>query len=608
MARPTRPPRSSRAFGLDAEQTDAILELKVYRLARLEILIIRRELADKRERQAEIIALLGDEPARWALVRSEIAEVQKIYSDTRADRRRTTFASDDEVVEYDAEAFIIEEDNVVVVSRDGWIKRQKEVKDPATTRLREGDEILAAVGGSTRATLVLFTTLGVAYTCRFIDVPASTGYGEPVQRFFKFKDGERVVAVMSLDPRVSPGLQPKAEGETPPRHALAAILGRLRVALQPGALHRAEHARRTQVREAARWRRGRRRRAGDRRGDDHRRDARGAGDAVRGRRSQRALGSGRGVILIKIDGAKDRLLGFIASRGDRDLMVVETSRGAEQTISTAKYEVTARGGKGRELLQRGSFTRVVPPPPQVIGGAGIAAGRRLTSSRMSRMRRLALLICVCRRRPAPGHPPAPAADKGWLVGTASRSVLPTVDGGHGYAAPERLPPDADADDPGVFAAQFDQGPITVGNGKDNAHWVRDDLRVRTFAIQRAGTDRVVVIAAADVYMVFRPDAEELRRMVREVLPPERQGKVEVLVHATHNHHGPDTAFAVNPDWYRFFLEQTRDAVKEAVERLEPATLRVAEGTHYFGGSDLGGLRVFDPDARACCRPAPRTGA
>ena len=40
-------------------------------------------------------------------------------------------------------------------------------------------------------------------------------------------------------------------------------------------------------------------------------------------------------------------------------MTVETSRGAEQTISTAKYEVTGRGGKGRELLQRGQFTKVV---------------------------------------------------------------------------------------------------------------------------------------------------------------------------------------------------------------------------------------------------------
>ena len=57
-------------------------------------------------------------------------------------------------------------------------------------------------------------------------------------------------------------------------------------------------------------------------------------------------GPGRGVILIKLDSKADRVLGFIASTGDRDLMIVETSRGAEQTISTAKYEVTGRGGKG----------------------------------------------------------------------------------------------------------------------------------------------------------------------------------------------------------------------------------------------------------------------
>jgi DNA gyrase subunit A len=74
-------------------------------------------------------------------------------------------------------------------------------------------------------------------------------------------------------------------------------------------------------------------------------------------------GPGRGVILIKL-GKEDRVLGFIASTGDRDLLTVETTRGAEQTISTAKYGVTSRGGKGRELLQRGQFTRVVWPTPE----------------------------------------------------------------------------------------------------------------------------------------------------------------------------------------------------------------------------------------------------
>jgi DNA gyrase subunit A len=69
------------------------------------------------------------------------------------------------------------------------------------------------------------------------------------------------------------------------------------------------------------------------------------------------------VIFIKLTSDEDRVLGFIASKGDRDLLTVETTRGGEQTISTGKYEVTGRGGKGRELLQRGGFTRVIRPQP-----------------------------------------------------------------------------------------------------------------------------------------------------------------------------------------------------------------------------------------------------
>jgi DNA gyrase subunit A len=77
------------------------------------------------------------------------------------------------------------------------------------------------------------------------------------------------------------------------------------------------------------------------------------------------------VLLIKL-AEDDRVLGAIASTGDRDLLTVETTRGGEQTISTAKYEVTGRGGKGRELLQRGGFSRVLwaapdAPAPLTVG-------------------------------------------------------------------------------------------------------------------------------------------------------------------------------------------------------------------------------------------------
>ena len=346
-------------FHLDAEQTDAILELKIYRLAKLEILIIRKELEEKRRRTRQINALLKDEPGRWGVVRVELEEIQKKYGDAR----RSTIASDEGEAEYTAEDFIVEEDNVVIVSRDGWVKRQKEVKDVASTRVREGDQVMAVLPGSTRASVVFFSNFGVAYTARIIDLPASTGYGEPIQRFFKLKDGERIVGALSLDPRSIGVITAKKEGDAPPVHAVAASSDgySLRFSLEPFVEPSTRAGRRYgRVRE----------------GQEFVGAAKSTGDEILivATREARAVltradevnflsGPGRGVILIKV--AKgDRVLGFIASSGDRDLMTVETSRGAEQTISTAKYEVTGRGGKGRELLQRGQFTRVIWPVPE----------------------------------------------------------------------------------------------------------------------------------------------------------------------------------------------------------------------------------------------------
>jgi len=355
-------------FDLDEEQADAILELKLYRLARLEILVIQNELADKRKRARQIGALLKDEEGRWKIVRDEIEEIQQKYAG-RTDARRTLIEAEGDV-EFTADDFIVEEDNVVIVSRDGWFKRQKEVRDLSTTRLREGDAVLAAVSGSTRASMVLFTNVGTAYTCRIIDVPASTGYGEPVQKLFKLRDGERVIAAFSLDPRAIGDIAARREGEPPPVHALAVTSDgySLRFSFEPF-LEPSTRAGRRYARPAA--------------GGDVVGVARVTGEEVviAATHDARAIlcradevnylsGPGKGVILIKLAARDDYVLGFIASTGERDLLRVETSRGGEQTISTAKYEVTGRGGKGRELLQRGQFIRVIPPEapnPQPLG-------------------------------------------------------------------------------------------------------------------------------------------------------------------------------------------------------------------------------------------------
>ena len=343
-------------FNLDADQTDAILELKIYRLARLEILVIQTELAERRKRAAEIGELLKSKTDLWAIIRAEIELIQKTYGNAR----RSQITGEVEEAEYSADDFIIEEDNVVVVTRDGWVKRQKEIKDIATTRTREGDAVLAVLPGSTRATVAFFTNFGVAYTSKIADIPASTGYGDPIQKLFKLKDGERVVAAYSLDTRQAGKITPaRAEG-VPPVHAIAVSSDgySMRFSLE-GFVEPSTRAGRRYARAG--------------------KDAEFVGVAkitgsetmIAATRQARAMickvdeinflsGPGRGVILIKLQKDDDRLLGFIASTGDRDLMTVETTRGAEQTISTGKYGVTGRGGKGRELMQRGQFVRVIP--------------------------------------------------------------------------------------------------------------------------------------------------------------------------------------------------------------------------------------------------------
>jgi DNA gyrase subunit A len=233
------------------------------------------------------------------------------------------------------------------------------VKDLSTTRLREGDSVLAAVAGSTRATMVFFSNFGVAYTSRIVDVPASTGYGDPVQKLFKLKDGEKIVAAFSLDPRVAKKIDAKKEGDVPPVHAIGITSDgyAMRFSLQPYVEASTRSGRRyARVAEGAEVVN-----VAITTGDETVIAATAKARAMLAKAEEINFlsGPGRGVILIKLSD-DDKVIGAIVSSGDRDLLTVETTRGSEQTISTTKYEVTGRGGKGRELMQRGGFTRVVP--------------------------------------------------------------------------------------------------------------------------------------------------------------------------------------------------------------------------------------------------------
>ena len=279
--------------------------------------------------------------------REEIAEIQKAYSDKR--RTRIGGAGSEEV-EYSEEAFIADEDAQVVLTRDGWIKRVRELKDPSQTRVREGDEVSFVLGGSLKSNLVLFSNFGTAYVTRFNDVPPSTGYGDPVQKLFKFDDNERVVGALSLDKRLER-----------PDKLLGLSRGGygLRFALAPH----------TEVST----------RAG-------RRFARPAKDdeligvvpvddkdllavvtesayalVTKAKEVNELAGPGRGVRVIKVQQG-DKVIGFLCTSDRKAELPLESTKGRKVELTVR--EPGGRGGKGRQLVRKDKL-KPLPTGPVV---------------------------------------------------------------------------------------------------------------------------------------------------------------------------------------------------------------------------------------------------
>jgi DNA gyrase subunit A len=348
-------------FELDAEQVDAILELRLYRLAQLEILLIQKELEEKRREEKRIAGLLKSSDARWKLIRAELLELKGKYSDPR----RTKIVGNLDEPEFEAEDFIHDEDALVVLTKQGWVKRQREMKDAAATRVRDGDAVLDVVAGSTKSALAFFSNLGTCYVCRLVDVPATSGYGSPVQSFFKLNDGERIVRMFGFDARVLE-VPPVEEGATEPGAPFIiavtkqgmSMAGSLRPHREPST----RSGRRFMRLEA---------------GDEvvyvglKKKGAYLACVSVSGRalicdaeEVTLLAGPGKGVHLIKLED-DDLLVGAQLLYRKSDALVVEKESGTEFRVSVEKYKPVSRAGKGHVLFQRGSIAKVVLPQPEV---------------------------------------------------------------------------------------------------------------------------------------------------------------------------------------------------------------------------------------------------
>jgi DNA gyrase subunit A len=343
-------------FKLDDVQTDAILELKLFKLARLEINVIREELADKASEAKKIRTILKSEDKLWTVIKDELKATAAELGTPR--RTRT------EEMAFDADAFIVDEDAHIVVTRDGWLKRVRELKDPNQTRTREGDEVTHVLPGSTKEKVIFFTNKGSGYVIKINDIAATTGYGDPAQKYFKFGDGERIVSAMTLDPRamVAPTLL-----------AISRKGYGLRFASAPSSEITTKAGRRY---------------AKPGEGDEiigvvacndadvvvtATRD----GHVLLCRADEIAKleGPGRGVTVIKTE-ADDVVIGFIAGVKS-DQLVLETEKSGKRfELAADPKQVKGRGGKGHQIIKRAQL--VVVPRPVTIqplanaeGGQGV---------------------------------------------------------------------------------------------------------------------------------------------------------------------------------------------------------------------------------------------
>ncbi len=187
-----------KTFKLTDIQADAILNMRLRNLRKLEEMEIRREEKDLRAEKKSLEALLGSEKEQWKTVAAEIKDVRtKFGPKTPLGKRRTDFA---EAPEHDLaamEAAMVEREPItVVVSEKGWIRGLKgTVTDLSGLAFKADDRLKFAFPAETTSKLLVFATNGRFYTLDASKLPGGRGHGEPVRLFIDMEQEADLVTV-----------------------------------------------------------------------------------------------------------------------------------------------------------------------------------------------------------------------------------------------------------------------------------------------------------------------------------------------------------------------------------------------------------------------------
>ena len=195
-------PMMMRAFGLSDIQAEAILNMRLRSLRKLEEMQLKSEFESLGLERAALEALLADEALRQEKLAEEIADIKKQFGQkTELGKRRTQVDGDIAPVDVPIEALVEKEPLTVILSAQGWIRGLKgHVAETQDLKFKEGDDLKFAVPAYTTDNIVLFASNGRFYTIRGDKVPGGRGFGEPIRLTIDLPEDAAIVSVFVHKP------------------------------------------------------------------------------------------------------------------------------------------------------------------------------------------------------------------------------------------------------------------------------------------------------------------------------------------------------------------------------------------------------------------------
>lgn len=186
-------------FKITDVQAEAILNMRLRSLRKLEEIEIKKEQKALKEEKKQLEEILEDKTKARGVIRGEIKDIQKRFGvDTPLGRRRSDFADAPAVREVSIEAFVEKEPITVVYSRMGWIKALKgHFDDLSDVKFKEGDEAACALKARTTDAILFFASNGRFYSVTGANLPGGKGFGEPLRLMIDLPNDADIVAVLA---------------------------------------------------------------------------------------------------------------------------------------------------------------------------------------------------------------------------------------------------------------------------------------------------------------------------------------------------------------------------------------------------------------------------